>query len=255
LPDERFELLGAPLDPVTFEDAVGAVDRAVQSRVPIQHASLNAAKIVRLQNDAVLSDAIRGCDLVTADGQPVVWAARLLGHRVPERVNGTDLMEVLLAHAAAHGYRVYLLGARPDVVDDAAAEIRLRHPSILIVGRHHGYFSDTEEEDVVRDIVAARPDLMFIALETPQKELFLARHRGDVEIPFMMGVGGSLDVVAGRRKRAPHWAQRAGLEWFFRFIQEPRRLGRRYVVGNARFIGLVAGELVRNRRGARKARV
>jgi N-acetylglucosaminyldiphosphoundecaprenol N-acetyl-beta-D-mannosaminyltransferase len=97
--------------------------------------------------------------------------------------------------------------------------------------------------------------LMFIALETPQKELFLARHRGDVEIPFMMGVGGSLDVVAGRRKRAPHWAQRAGLEWFFRFIQEPRRLGRRYVVGNARFIGLVAGELVRNRRGARKARV
>jgi N-acetylglucosaminyldiphosphoundecaprenol N-acetyl-beta-D-mannosaminyltransferase len=94
---------------------------------------------------------------------------------------------------------------------------------------------------------------MFIALETPQKELFLARHRGDVEIPFMMGVGGSFDVIAGRRKRAPRWAQRAGLEWFFRFVQEPRRLGRRYIVGNTRFIALVAGELLRSLR-TRRAR-
>jgi N-acetylglucosaminyldiphosphoundecaprenol N-acetyl-beta-D-mannosaminyltransferase len=253
LPDERIELLGAPLDPVTLEEAVATVDRAVRSRVPVQHASLNAAKLVRLKKDVALREAIWGCDLVTADGQPVVWAARVLGHRVPERVNGTDLMEVLLAHAAAHSYRVYLLGARPDVLDDAAAEIRRRYPSIRIVGHHHGYFSDAEEEHVVREIIATRPDLMFIALETPQKELFLARHRGDVEIPFMMGVGGSFDVIAGRRKRAPRWAQRAGLEWFFRFIQEPRRLGRRYIVGNTRFIALVAGELLRSLR-TRRAR-
>ena len=243
----RSELLGAPLDLLALEDAVGAVEAAIDGRQCRQHACVNAAKIVRLQKDEVLRDAIRGCDLVTADGQGVVWAARLLGLPVPERVAGIDLMEALLAQAARRGHRVYLLGARPDVLEDAAAEIRRRHPATSIVGRHHGYFSREDEALVVRDIASARPDLLFVALETPAKELFLARHRDVLRIPFAMGVGGSFDVLAGRRRRAPRWAQRIGLEWLFRLAQEPRRLARRYISGNARFLALLARELLRRR--------
>ena len=157
-------------------------------------------------------------------------------------------MNGLLARATERGYRVYLLGARPDVVGDAVAALRMRHPEVVLAGYRHGYFARSEEGEVVSAIAAARPDILFLALETPQKELFLARHRETLHVPFAMGVGGSLDVLAGRRRRAPRWAQRAGLEWAFRLVQEPRRLGRRYAVGNARFAWLVARELVRSRR-------
>jgi N-acetylglucosaminyldiphosphoundecaprenol N-acetyl-beta-D-mannosaminyltransferase len=227
--------------------ALSAVQTIVDSGGQGQHASVNAAKVVRLQHDVELRQAIESCELVTADGQPVVWAARLLGHPIPERVAGIDLMEALLDLSEQRSYRVYLLGARPEVLDDAAAEIRRRHPAVSIVGRHHGYFSPSEEAALVADVAAARPDLLFIALETPQKELFLARHRDTLRVPFSMGVGGAFDVLAGRRRRAPRWAQRAGLEWVFRLAQDPRRLARRYVVGNTRFAALVARELVRTR--------
>lgn len=243
----RTEVLGAPVDAVSLEEAVGWVERLVETRGSGQHAALNVGKIVRLEREPDLLEAIRGCDLVTADGQAVVWAARLLGRKLPERVAGIDLMEALLGLAETRGFRVYLLGARAHVLEEAEAAIRRRHPGIVVAGRHHGYFGAEAEEAVVADIANAVPDLLFIALETPQKELFLARNRARLSVPFSMGVGGAFDVLAGVRRRAPSWMQRAGLEWFYRFAQEPRRLGRRYVVGNAAFIGLVLRELVRTR--------
>jgi N-acetylglucosaminyldiphosphoundecaprenol N-acetyl-beta-D-mannosaminyltransferase len=248
---ERIQLLGAPLDTVTLDDAVKLVDEAVAARRPTLNASLNAAKLVRMQTDSELRESIELCDLVTADGVPVVWAARALGHAVPGRVNGTDLMELLLAHAAERGYSVYLFGSEPGIVSRARAEIERRHPAIRIAGTQHGFFAPTEEESVVRRIAAAQPDILFIALGTPQKELFQARHRDELGVPFTMGVGGSFEVLAGVRKRAPRWAQRTGLEWAFRMVQEPRRLAGRYFVGNTRFVYLVGREVLRTRLGTR----
>jgi N-acetylglucosaminyldiphosphoundecaprenol N-acetyl-beta-D-mannosaminyltransferase len=245
--DGRISLLGTQLDAVTFEHALELVDQAVATRRPMLNASVNAAKVVRVQSDPVLRDAIGGCELITADGVPVVWAARLLGHVVPERVNGTDLMEALLARAEERGWSVYLLGSRQEVLADLLAELARRHPNLQVAGARHGYFSAAEEDEVVSSIAAAGPDILFIALETPQKELFQARHRAALGVPFTMGVGGSFDVIAGRRRRAPRWAQRAGLEWAFRLAQEPRRLAGRYAVGNARFVALVAREFARSR--------
>jgi len=190
---------------------------------------------------------IDDCELVTADGQAVVWAARLLGQPLPERVTGIDLMDALLAAAARSSHGVFLLGARPDVLARAERAIGLRYPGVRIVGRHHGYFGRDEEERVVASIAEADPDLLFVALETPTKELFLARNRERVATPFVMGVGGAFDVLAGARRRAPRLMQRLGLEWLYRLAQDPRRLARRYVVGNSRFIWLVARELVRPR--------
>lgn len=245
----RIDFLGGPLDPVTMTEAVAAVERMIETRTPGQHGCLNAAKLVRLQQDDELRAALWSCDLVTADGQAVVWAARLLGTPVPERVAGIDLMERLLDLAVERGFRVYLLGARQNVLERAEAVIRGRHPGIVIAGSHHGYFRPEDEHDLVTRVAETRPDLLFIALDTPKKELFLARHRDRLAVPAAMGVGGTFDVLAGVRRRAPQWAQRAGLEWLFRLAQEPRRLAKRYVVGNARFIALVLGALARRERG------
>jgi N-acetylglucosaminyldiphosphoundecaprenol N-acetyl-beta-D-mannosaminyltransferase len=247
----RISLLGTQLDAVTFEHALELVDQAVATRRPMLNASLNAAKVVRVQSDPALRDAIAGCELITADGVPVVWAARLLGHAVPERVNGTDLMEALLARAEERGWSVFLLGSRHEVLADLLGELARRHPNLRVAGARHGYFSAAEEYEVVSSVAAARPDILFIALETPQKELFQARHRAALGVPFAMGVGGSFDVLAGRRRRAPRWAQRSGLEWAFRLAQEPRRLAGRYAVGNARFVALVVREFTRSRVASR----
>jgi N-acetylglucosaminyldiphosphoundecaprenol N-acetyl-beta-D-mannosaminyltransferase len=243
----RIELLGTHLDPVTFEGALQLVEQAIEARRPMLNASLNAAKVVRLQGDPDLREAIEGCELITADGVPIVWAARLLGSEVPGRVNGTDLMEAILARAEDRGWRVYLLGSREEVLAGVRAELARRHPRLSVAGSRHGYFAAEEEDDVVAEVAAARPDVLFVALTTPQKELFQWRHRHELGVPFTMGVGGSFDVLAGVRKRAPGWAQRNGLEWAFRLAQEPRRLFVRYLVGNARFAGLVVRALARSR--------
>jgi N-acetylglucosaminyldiphosphoundecaprenol N-acetyl-beta-D-mannosaminyltransferase len=244
---ERLNLLGAPLDPLTVEQAVEFVDGRIERGEPAHQASLNAAKVVRARKDPRLAEALWSCDLVLADGQAVVWASRLLGIPVPERVAGIDLMATLLDHAVSRDLRVFLLGARPDVIPTAAAEIERRHPGIRIVGAHHGYYTREEEPAILAAISAAKPHLLFIAFETPAKELFLGRLRAVASVPFAMGVGGSFDILAGRNRRAPLWMQRAGLEWLFRFLQEPRRLAWRYLVGNTLFIGLVAGELLHSR--------
>lgn len=240
----RIELLGSPIDAVSLADAVTAAEKAVEARSPTLHASLNAAKLVRAREDEELNEALRACDLVTADGQPVVWAARLLGRPLPARVAGIDLMMALLEHAEKQAWTVYFLGARRDVLIDAVAEVRRRHPRIRVAGSRDGYFATNEEHDLVSAIASTKPDLLFVALGTPQKELFQVRHRQALGASFVMGVGGAFEVLAGRRRRAPAWAQRIGLEWAFRLAQEPVRLFRRYLVGNVRFVALVARELI-----------
>jgi len=251
----RAWLLGCPLDPLTLDDTVAAIDGAVAERRSIQHSALNAAKLVRIQSDETLRAAVVGSELVTADGQAIVWAARLLGQSVPERVTGIDLFESLLARAARRGYGVYILGGRATVADRAAAEIRARYPGIRLVGYRHGYFGRDEEGAVVEDIRGAQPDLLFVALETPVKETFLARHRDRIGAPFVMGIGGALDILAGERRRAPRLLQRLGLEWGYRLAQDPRRLARRYLVGNSVFIWLVLRELAARPSAARAAEV
>jgi N-acetylglucosaminyldiphosphoundecaprenol N-acetyl-beta-D-mannosaminyltransferase len=245
----RIELLGCPVDALTMAETVARVEDAIAQRETVQHVAINAAKVVRYQRDPDLRAAVDGCELATADGQPVVWAARVLGRPLPERVAGIDLMDALLGVSRERSYGVFLLGARAEVLERAEAEILRRHPGVRIVGRHHGYFGAEGEAAVVDEVAEARPDILFVALETPAKELFLARNKARLAVPFVMGVGGSFDVLAGERRRAPRWMRRTGLEWLFRLLQDPRRLARRYAVGNTQFMWLVARERVRPRHG------
>jgi N-acetylglucosaminyldiphosphoundecaprenol N-acetyl-beta-D-mannosaminyltransferase len=246
---ERVDVLGCAIDRVDMDEAARRCDRFVRTRAHAQHMAINAAKIVAMRHDDGLHRLVDRCELITADGQAVVWASRLLGDPLPARVAGIDLMLELLALAERRGYRVYLLGARADVLEQAVARVRERHPRLVIAGWHHGYFSLAEERSVAAAIRAARPDLLFVAMSSPRKEYFLGRWARAIDVPFSMGVGGAIDVVAGVTHRAPRALQRLGLEWAFRLAQEPRRLFRRYLVTNLEFVGLTARELWSTRAG------
>ncbi len=246
-PASRAEVLSCAIDRVDLAGALSRCEESIASRRYVQHMAINAAKLVAMRDDAELARVVRGCELVTADGQAVVWASRVLGDPLPERVAGIDLMEALLARAAARGYRVYILGARAEVLEQAVRRLIERHPTLQIVGYRDGYFADDEEATVAEAIAQTRPDVLFVAMSSPRKELFLGRHGPQLEVPFVMGVGGAIDVVSGITKRAPRIVQRLGLEWLFRLLQEPRRLFRRYAVTNARFVELVVRERLRGR--------
>lgn len=235
----RREFLGLPIDALTMEETIARIESMVDEGGVHQHVVLNAAKVVAAQTNAELGSAIRECDLVNADGMAIVWAARSLGVPIPERVTGVDLFERLLASAAQRGWRPYFLGAAPSVVDEVARRARARYPSLQVAGHRHGYWTPEEEDSVVDAVVRADPDLLFVALPSPKKERFLNVHKHRMSVPFVMGVGGSFDVMAGVTHRAPKWMQTAGLEWLYRLLQEPRRMLIRYAVGNTRFLWLV----------------
>jgi UDP-N-acetylglucosamine 2-epimerase (non-hydrolysing) len=239
-PSERVELFGCTVDPLEMHAAVARCEEAIETRAPIQHMAVNAAKVVAMQKDERLLDIVNNCELVTADGQAVVWASRVLGDPLPARVTGIDLMHELITLAERKHYRVYVLGAAREVLDRALARLREEYRALTIVGDHDGYFSEDEEPAVAADIRASRADMLFVAMPSPRKEYFLARWGDELEVPFTMGVGGAIDVVAGMRRRAPVLLQRLGLEWSFRLVQEPKRLFRRYLVTNTRFISMVA---------------
>jgi N-acetylglucosaminyldiphosphoundecaprenol N-acetyl-beta-D-mannosaminyltransferase len=240
---KRVDILGCRIDPVDMDAAISRCDAYVRERAHAQHMAVNAAKIVSSRRHRDLQRLINDSDIVTADGQAVVWASRLLGDPLPARVTGIDLMQQLLALAERRGYRVFLLGARAETLERAVARLRVRHPRLIVAGQRDGYFSPAEEPAVAAEIRAARPDVLFVAMPTPRKEYFLGRWGGQIDAPFSMGVGGALDVIAGDTRRAPRPLQRLGLEWAFRLAQEPHRLWRRYLVTNAAFVWLTLRDL------------
>jgi N-acetylglucosaminyldiphosphoundecaprenol N-acetyl-beta-D-mannosaminyltransferase len=240
-----------PIAPLRMEEVLERVDQAISTGSRLRIGVVNAAKVVKMARDPLLRDDVMSSDLVLADGAAVVWAGRVLGRPLPERVAGIDLMTEILRRGEDRGYRVFCLGATADVLDKALARIAAEHPGVQVVGSHHGYFSDEEESDVAGQIDAARPDVLFVGMTSPRKERFLARWGDRLSVRVWHGVGGSLDILAGKVKRAPVMWQRLGLEWLFRVLQEPRRLWKRYLVTNALFCSMVLGELLAPRRGTR----
>ena len=240
-------MLGIEMHSATMAETVAWLDTRIAERKFTQHVVVNVAKIVNMRRDRVLSDSVRSCDIVNIDGMGVVWAARLLGHEVPERVSGVDLFGELVRLAALNEYPVFLLGAKEEVVEKVVHTLRKRHPDLKIAGYHHGYFWE-DEEALVQKIHDSRARLLFVAITSPKKENFINRWKDDLGVDFVMGVGGTFDVVAGRVKRAPVWMQKSGLEWLYRVIQEPRRMWKRYLVTNCLFAVMMFRERLRVRK-------
>ncbi|BDD05960.1 WecB/TagA/CpsF family glycosyltransferase [Aureibacter tunicatorum] len=223
-------------------ETIDKIDHAIESNTPIQHVVVNAGKMVAMQSDMQLYKSVVESDLINADGQAVVWASRFLGQPLPERVAGIDLMESLVALAYNKGYKCFFFGAKEEVVSKVVDIYSEKYSSDIIAGYRNGYYASEEEDQIARQIGESEAHLLFIAITSPKKEIFMNKYKDIINIPFVMGVGGSFDVVSGKAKRAPIWMQQIGMEWFYRLIQEPKRMWKRYLVGNSKFISLVIRE-------------
>ncbi len=235
---ETRELFGVPIAAATMTQAVALAEEAIRERKPQLIGVVNAAKLVNMRKNPALHDSVMSADVIYADGMSVVWASRWLGRPLPERVAGIDLMHALMRRADEQGFRVFCLGATQEVLDESVRRLQALYPGAVIAGSHHGYFDEAGEEAVARAIGDARADLLFVAMTSPKKEKFLARWSSVLQVSVCHGVGGSFDVLAGKVRRAPRLWQKLGLEWLYRALQEPLRLGKRYLVTNTVFIGM-----------------
>jgi N-acetylglucosaminyldiphosphoundecaprenol N-acetyl-beta-D-mannosaminyltransferase len=243
------ELLGLSFDVVTMETAVArCLELCRAPRTSHTVITVNASHLCMMRRDPELALACRAGDLILADGMPVVWALRA-GQRAPERVAGIDLMARLLTAAGERRLRVYFLGARREVVTALVERSRAQHPDLEIAGFRDGYFGPDDHLGIVEEIRASGPHMLFVGMPSPFKETWCERHRERLDVPVIMGVGGSFDVLAGFIKRAPPWMQALGLEWFWRLLMEPRKLWKRYLTTNSEFIWLAGREIVARRLG------
>ncbi|MCB1902765.1 MAG: WecB/TagA/CpsF family glycosyltransferase [Gammaproteobacteria bacterium] len=224
-------------------ETLAKVETFVESGKVHQHVVVNVNKVIKADRNPELRRIINQCDLINCDGMPIVWASKLLGKPLPERVAGIDLFTNLITRSAEKGWRVFFLGAREPVVAKVVEVFQAKYPNLSVAGYRNGYWEEQEEGAVVETIRNSSPHILFVAISSPKKEEFLGRHLARIGVPFAMGVGGSFDVVAGLTNRAPLWMQKSGLEWFFRFLQEPRRLFGRYFVEGVAFVKLLSREL------------
>jgi len=239
------ELFGLSIDAVTMDQAVARCTDAIDHGEHLAIGVVNAAKIVAMRRNAGLRSAVAGSGMVLADGQSVVWASRLLRAPLPERVAGIDLFMQLLGEAERSGYRVYFLGAKPDVLAQVIDEVGRRFPQLPVAGSHDGYYQTGQEAEIAEDIRRCQTDILFVGMSSPRKELFLDEWGTATKARVVHGVGGSFDILAGVTRRAPQWYQDHGLEWLYRAQQEPIRLGPRYLTTTLSFIALVGREMLR----------
>jgi N-acetylglucosaminyldiphosphoundecaprenol N-acetyl-beta-D-mannosaminyltransferase len=244
---EAIILLGTAVHRMRMSDVIEVCDEGVRTKSSILIGVVNVAKLVKARHDPQLRQSLDEATFTVADGAPIVWLSHLCGCPLPERVAGIDIMNALLTLADRQRYGVYFLGARQDVVEQVVAHVRHAYPGAQIAGYRNGYFSVEEEPAVAAAIRESRADILLVAVPTPRKENLLHRWRAEMGVPVCHGVGGSFDVVAGVTQRAPLWMQKAGLEWFYRVLQEPRRMWKRYLVTNTAFLGLALKEVLRAR--------
>lgn len=237
--DKKIKLMGYYLDALTLDETVNAIEYCIDSKIKCQHGVLNAGKVVLAEKDHELKRILNECDILSADGMSIVWISKLFKMPLPERVTGIDLMERLIELSSKKAYRVYFFGAREEVVKKTVEAYKNMYPELIVAGYKNGYFSEDNNSDIVQEINRVKPDILFLGFSSPKKEYWINNNKDKLSLPFYMGVGGSFDIIAGYKKRAPVWMQKCGLEWLFRFIQEPGRMWKRYIIGNIKFLFIV----------------
>jgi len=246
---KKVTLFNTPIDALSLKDTVQLVDSAIQNKQQLHHIAVNVAKIVHMQTDKQLYESVVSADVINADGLPLVWVSKLFGDPIPERVTGVDLMQSLVNLASEKVYRIFFFGAKEEVVSKVVQIYSDQYSNAIIAGYRNGYFKEEDESLIANQIAESGANILFVAITSPKKENFLFRQKDALKkVNFVMGVGGSFDVVAGVVKRAPVWMQRTGLEWLYRIIQEPRRMWKRYLVTNTLFIYYLVCEVFKRRK-------
>lgn len=239
----KITLFNIEIDALTMEQSVNLINESILEKKQVVHNSINANKVVLMEKDEFLQQTLKDADVISADGQAIVWASRLLGKPLPERVPGIDLMENLMRMANKNGYKAFLFGAKEEIVKKVFTHYNQLFEGHIVAGYRNGYFSKNEEAKIVEQINASGAQMLFVAIPSPQKEYFINKYRNKMpNVLLLMGVGGSFDVISGIVTRAPRWMQNTGLEWLFRLIQEPKKMWKRYLFGNLSYIRITIKE-------------
>jgi N-acetylglucosaminyldiphosphoundecaprenol N-acetyl-beta-D-mannosaminyltransferase len=234
---EKVEFLGLKINPWGFNTFLEKIEENIISHKHLQQvSSVNGAIAVYAQKDPDLKRAINNSWYVNADGMSVVWGMRFLGHKIPERASCPELFNKLIDLCEKKCYKPYFLGAKEDVIKKTAENLQKKHPNLKIAGFRNGYFTVKDDLIVAEEIKKSEADMLFLGISSPKKELFVEKCLKIMNVPFTFGVGGVFDIIAGKTKRAPLWMQRIGLEWFYRLIQEPKRMWKRYLFTNTMLI-------------------
>lgn len=205
---KRVTIMNSPVDVLTMRETIDIIDDSIREKKSIQHIVVNAAKLVNMQEDEELYQSVVDSDIINADGMAVVWAASLLGKPLPERVAGVDLMQELVILASEKKYKIFFFGGREEVVSEVVRKYTTVFGKEIIAGYRNGYFKKDQEANIAAQIAESKADILFVAISSPTKEIFLNTYKDRLKVPFIMGVGGSFDVVAGKVKRAPVWMQK-----------------------------------------------
>ena len=240
--NQRITILNTVIDVLNVQQTIDLVEKYVQTKTPLHLMGVNADKINEVNSNERMKQIVNSCGVINADGASVILASKYLKKPLPERVAGIDLMQSLVALSEEKGYTVYLLGAKQEVVEKTAEVLTIKHPKLKLVGIHNGYFKEPSWPDISKELKEKNPDFVFVGITSPMKEYLIEYFQDDGNNSVFMGVGGSFDVISGAIPRAPMWMQKANLEWLFRVMQEPKRLFKRYFIGNLRFIKAVFKE-------------
>jgi N-acetylglucosaminyldiphosphoundecaprenol N-acetyl-beta-D-mannosaminyltransferase len=246
-----FEVLGVRVDGMQTEGLVARIEKWIHDGGRCRTvAATSMHGIVEAQHDPSFKEILNSTDAVVPDGMPLVWLGRSAGHDLPRRVYGPDVMVEFCKKTAGQGYRHFFYGGEPGVAERLAESLKRRFPSLEVCGTFSPPFrplAPEEDREVVAMISSAAPDVLWMGLGTPKQERWMYEHLRSLCVPVLVGVGAAFDIVSGRRRQAPRWMRDRGLEWFFRLLQEPRRLWRRYLVYGTQFIGYLALDCLRAR--------
>lgn len=234
--NSRVTILNTLIDVLTMKETVDLVEQYVNTKTPLHLMGVNADKINEVNRNERMKQIVNSCGIINADGASVIMASKYLNKPLPERVAGVDLMQHLVALSANKNYTIYLLGAKQEVVTKTAKVLKEKYPTLKIVGVRNGYFKEDQWTEIYEEISNANPDFVFVGITSPIKEYLIEFLQSKGSKAVYMGVGGSFDVISGNIPRAPLWMQKCNLEWLFRVMQEPKRLFKRYFVGNLTFI-------------------
>ncbi len=241
-------ILGIKVARMTPAQVMDWLDLMVGEGTPRHIVTANAEILYQAHQEPEFSSLLKKADLITADGIGVVWAAKYRRRPVPERVTGIDLVQTIFQKAEEKNWGLYFLGARPEVVEKAVLNTLGKHTRLRIAGFCHGYFSEQEIQEVVANIQSVKPDILLVALGAPKQEEFIRKYLREMQVPISIGVGGTFDVLAGAAKRAPRWAQRLGMEWLYRLVQNPRRFPR--VLSLPKFVWAVLKQGKKDKHGS-----
>ncbi len=222
--------------PLSLNEFVTIIKESMRQRKRLVQFGVNSATVNETHKNEEFLRVINSADLLNIDGMSVVWALRCLGHKVPERVATPDLADGVLAMATEEKFSVFLFGATDAVLSQCRDNLKLTYPKLKVAGCRNGYFQPHEESLIIDQINISGADILLIGMSSPKKELLFDKYRDKLKPYYVLGVGGYFDILSGRTKRAPKWMQDRGLEWVFRLIQEPKRMWRRYLIGNNKFL-------------------